>query len=130
MKRIDLALFILRVGVGLALMLGHGIPKLMNFPELAGTFPDPLRIGSTASLSLAIFGEVVSSLALILGFYGRWAAAIMATMLLVAFFIHHASDPYSTRELALMYLIPLVALVIAGPGRWSVRRGSRTGAAG
>lgn len=125
MKHQDLALLLLRVGIGTAMLFGHGVPKLMNFPELAEVFPDPLRIGSTASLSLAILVEVVASLALILGFYGRWAAAVMATMMTVALLIHHANDPFAERELALMYLIPLVTLVITGPGRYAVRHRTR-----
>ena len=122
MKTNDLALFILRVGIGLTMLLAHGIPKLLKFPELSAVFPDPLGIGSAASLSLAIVTEVVAALALILGFYGRWAALVMAAGMGVAFFIHHSGQPFVDRELAFLFLLPLLTLVIAGPGRWSVTR--------
>ena len=40
------------------LLFSHGIAKWSNFDTMSTMFPDPLGIGSSASLSLAIFGEV------------------------------------------------------------------------
>ncbi len=108
------------------MLFGHGIPKLVKFAELSAAFPDPLGIGSTASLSLAILGEVVAALALILGFYSRWAAVVMATTMGVALFIHLAGAQFAERELAILYLVPLITIMIAGPGRWSVTKPRKT----
>ena len=57
-RRADLAgwgLCWLRVSTGLMMLLAHGWPKLANFSTLAKVFPDPLGVGSTASLLLAVF---------------------------------------------------------------------------
>ena len=50
------------------LLFSHGIAKWSNFDTMSTMFPAPLGIGSSASLSLAIFGEVpfaVKELALV-----------------------------------------------------------------
>ena len=44
------------------LLFSHGIAKWSNFDTMSTMFPDPLGIGSSASLSLAIFGEVISGI--------------------------------------------------------------------
>ena len=49
------------------LLMNHGIQKWSNFQELSTAFPDPLGIGSPLSLGLAIFGELVCSMAFIIG---------------------------------------------------------------
>jgi putative oxidoreductase len=55
----DLGLLVLRLWLGLSLLLLHGWTKLSTFQEMSGKFPDPLGIGTKASLSLAVFGEVL-----------------------------------------------------------------------
>ena len=49
----DVALLLLRVGFGLSLFVKHGWEKLSNFSGMVTTFPDPLHIGQTASLTCA-----------------------------------------------------------------------------
>ena len=113
-------LLLLRVGVGL-FMLTHGYGKLLN---LMGSepiqFPDPLGVGATASLSLAVFAEVFCSVLLILGAFTRIAAIPLLITMLVAAFIAHASDGFGKRELPLMYAIIYVAILLAGPGKYSL----------
>ena len=55
------------------LLFSHGIAKWSNFDTMSTMFPDPLGIGSSASLSLAIFGEVICSLGFIVGAFYRLA---------------------------------------------------------
>lgn len=68
----SLFLLIMRVFFGLLLM-NHGIQKWGNYHELSATFPDPLGLGSPLSLGLAIFGELVCSMAFIIGLFYRLA---------------------------------------------------------
>ena len=114
------ALFVLRVSVGAFMLFGHGWGKLMSFAERAGSFPDPLGVGSAASLSLAVFAEAFCAAALILGFATRWAAIPLIVTMVVAAFVIHADDPWGKQEFALLYLIPFVALLIGGSGRVAV----------
>ena len=53
------AILMLRIALGVQMLLGHGWGKLMSFSEKAATFPDPLGVGHTTSMALAVFGEVV-----------------------------------------------------------------------
>ncbi|UCF66926.1 MAG: DoxX family protein [Acidobacteriota bacterium] len=118
----DLGLLLLRLGFAGSMLLNHGWGKLVNFGNLSAKFPDPLGVGSAASLVLAIFGEVICAVAVVFGFLGRWAAIPMAITMAVAFFIVHAADPFREKELALVYLLAFVALALAGPGRFSLDR--------
>lgn len=55
-------LLIVRIVFGVLLM-SHGIQKWSNFSEMSAVFPDPLGVGGSISLSLAIFGELFCSMA-------------------------------------------------------------------
>ena len=116
----DLGLLLLRLGMG-GLMLTHGIPKAQKL--LAGgeiQFPDPIGVGATASLALAVFGEVVAPAFLIVGLLTRWAAIPAAATMVVAAFMVHWSDPLAEKELALLYLVGFVVLLCTGAGHYSI----------
>ena len=72
----SLLLLAVRIIFGVLLM-NHGIQKWSNFQELSAVFPDPLGLGSPISLGLAIFGELVCSMAFIVGFLYRLAMTIV-----------------------------------------------------
>ena len=102
--------------------MSHGIQKWSNFSEMSAVFPDPLGVGGSISLSLAIFGELFCSMAFIVGFLYRLAMIPMTFTMLVAFFVIHANDPFSVKELAFVYLVVFVLMYIAGPGKFSIDR--------
>lgn len=118
---ISVILLIVRVVFGVMLM-NHGIDKWANYQELSAVFPDPLGIGSPLSLGLAIFGELVCSMAFIIGFLYRLAMIPMIFTMCVAFFIVHADDPFAVKELAFVYLVVFVLMYIVGPGKFAVDR--------
>ena len=121
----SVGLLILRVGIGVYLMT-HGWGKLQML--LGGQFEqlgDPIGVGTTLSLILALFGEFVCPLLVVLGLFTRVAAVPPVITMAVAAFVVHASDPWTmgggpSKEPALLYLIPFLALVFTGPGRWSL----------
>lgn len=119
----DAGLLVLRLWIGLSLLLLHGWPKLKGFEQMSAKFPDPLGIGSPASLGLTIFAEALCSVLLVLGLFTRGAAAVQAILMSVAFFMVHkgslAPGPGSG-ELAFIYLAAFVALFVAGGGRFSL----------
>ncbi len=69
---------------------------------------------------MAIGAEVGCSLLLIVGLASRLAAIPLAFTMLVALFVVHANDPWKVKELAATYLLVYVALMLAGPGRFSL----------
>ena len=115
----SLLLLVVRIIFGVLLM-NHGIQKWSNFQELSAVFPDPLGLGSPISLGLAIFGELVCSMAFIVGFLYRLAMIPMIFTMIVAFFIVHANDVFAVKELAFIYLIVFIIMYIAGPGKFSI----------
>lgn len=118
----SLGLLLLRIWVGLSLAFGHGLGKLANFAQRSAHFADPLGVGSTFSLSLSIFAEFFCSLALVLGLCTRYVTIPLIINMLVAALVIHGGDPFGRKELALMYLVPFITLLIAGPGKYSLDR--------
>lgn len=113
-------LTILRVGLGASMLINHGYPKLMSYGMYAAQFPDPLGIGSTYSMALATFAEFFCSILLILGLGTRFAAINLAFTMAVAFFLFHAADPFVKKELAFLYLIGFLALIVSGSGKYAL----------
>ena len=118
----NLGLLLLRLWIGLSMLLNHGVEKLKNFGDTAPNFPDPLGIGHTASLALAVFAEFFVSLFVIFGLVTRWSALVLAIDMAVAFIGVHktALSGQGSGELAFMYLMGYVTLLLAGPGSFSV----------
>lgn len=116
----DAGLLLLRVTIGSMMLFGHGLPKLLEFSEKAATFADPLGVGSTTSLVLAIGGEVVASALVIVGLGTRLAAVPLLITMLVAALLVHADDPWARKEFALLYAVPAIVLMLTGPGRFAL----------
>jgi putative oxidoreductase len=119
----DTALLVLRLWYGLSLLMLHGWAKFTGFSGMADKFPDPLGIGHTPSLALAVFGEVVCSLALVLGAFTRIAALGCGITMAVAFHVMQGRNlvPAPTGgEMAFLYLGAFLALFVGGAGKFSV----------
>ncbi len=113
------AILILRIGAS-ALIMTHGLPKLMRILDGNFSFGDPLGIGSTASLLLVTFAEVFCALFVILGLWTRAALIPLIINMSVVVFVAHAGDPFSRIELGLFFLITFVVLFLTGPGKYSM----------
>jgi putative oxidoreductase len=118
----DAAILVLRVALGVQMLTAHGWGKLVSFSEKAAQFPDPLHVGNTTSAALAIAGEVVCSVLLVLGLFTRPAAIGSLITMTVAFLLVHGGklSGEGNGELAFLYLIGFLAILIAGPGRFSL----------
>ena len=115
------ALLILRLVVG-SFMLVHGIQKLELLKANPVQFADPIGIGEPASLTLAVFAELICSALLILGLLTRLAIIPLIITMLVAVFIVHSADGFEKQELGALYLGIYVVLIITGAGKYSVDR--------
>lgn len=115
----DIALLITRVGIGLA-MLTHAIPKLMNFAALSQTFFDPFGLGSQLSLIMALFAELVCSIALILGIFTRLASAMLLFTMLIAVYMVGMLKGWAGNELATIYCFVYGLLIAFGGGKYSL----------
>jgi len=115
----DLALAILRIGTS-AMMLTHGIPKFERLFADEIQFGDPLGIGVSTSLTLAVIGEFIAPIFIIIGFRTKLAAIFPIATMLVAFFFVHLNDPFGKQEKALLFLMAFLVIFLAGPGKYSV----------
>lgn len=119
----DLGLLLLRLTLGLTMFYNHGWTKLSAFSRHVANFPSVL-INSQVSLGLAVFAEVLCAALLVLGFFTRFAASVLAITMGVAFFKVHgmAMQGAASGELALLYLVGFATLMLSGPGRFSAEK--------
>ncbi len=116
----DVALLGLRFAFALTMALHHGRGTLAGFPAQAAEYPDPLGLGSYVSMALMVFAEFVCALAVTAGFLTRLALIPLVFGMGVAFFVFHAADPFSRKELAFLYFSVFTLLAVTGPGRFSL----------
>jgi putative oxidoreductase len=136
-RALSLGLLVLRVGLG-GFLMNHGWGKVQMVR--AGSFEmfgDPIGLGPTLSLILVAFAEFVCGFLVTVGLATRPAAAVIVFSMGVAAFVGHASDPWTadkgyelftsgaskhwfSKQPALMFLIPYLALVFTGAGAFSV----------
>ena len=114
-----LGLLLLRVGFS-GMMLTHGIPKLLDVIQGDFSFGDPIGLGATVSKILAVIGEAICPMLIIIGYKTRLATIPTIITMLVAFFIVHASDPFGTKEKALMFACAFIVIALTGAGKFSV----------
>lgn len=115
----DVAVLLLRIGAA-ALIMTHGIPKLLRILDGNFGFGDPLGIGPTTSLFLVTFAEAICSILVLLGLWTRVALIPLIINMTVIFFVAHADDPFGRKELPLFFLITFVALFLTGAGKYSL----------
>lgn len=118
----DIALLLLRVASGGIMAYSHGWGKAQKLLSGDMAFADPIGIGQEASLVLTVFAELVCGVLLALGLFTRAALIPLIVTMAVAVFIIHAPDPLADKEFAILYLVPYVALLFFGPGKFSADR--------
>ena len=120
MKLQDFGLLAIRLLSG-GMMLTHGLPKFDRlFGEGPVKFADPFELGPEISLGLVLFAEVGCSLLVMAGFKTRWATLPLLFTMLMAAFYAHGSDPFSDKELSLLFFTAFLSVLISGGGRFSV----------
>ncbi len=118
--QVSIALLIMRLAIG-SFMLTHGFGKLMMLlADGPAQFADPIGMGMTLSLVMAVFAEFICSILILFGFGTRLAAIPLLFTMFVAVFIVHAADPFAVKELAALYGVVYLVLTIAGAGKYSL----------
>jgi len=115
-------LAVLRVVVGLSIAFGHGLGKLpppSSFVKIVAAlnFPMPELFAWAAGMS-----EFVGGLLLAVGLMTRPAAATLVVTMAVAFFGHHAGDPFKARELSMLFGAAALCFAGTGSGRFGLDR--------
>ena len=112
-------LSVLRIMTGL-LFLAHGSQKLLGFPAPS----NPAAVAMFSLPWIAGVLEIVGGLAIVLGFFTRPVAFILAGEMAAAYFIAHMPrDFFPVRnggDAAVLFCFIFLFLVAAGPGPWSL----------
>jgi len=120
----DAGLLLLRVCLCMSLFLKHGSEKVFYFSAMVAHFPDPLHIGASTGLVFAMIGDSLCSLLILVGLTTRWASLVAFVNIFVAWaFVHHFlffGHDADHGEIIVLYLAGLLAIFVAGPGRYSV----------
>lgn len=119
----DVGLLLLRLWTGGAMVALHGWAKVVDFDSMAQRFPDALGLGSPAvNLALSASAEFGAAALLMLGLGTRLAALVLAVNMTVAWIVAHGArlSGAGSGETAFIYLAAFVALLVAGPGRYSI----------
>jgi putative oxidoreductase len=126
----DTGKLILRLALGLLILL-HGMAKVMG--GVGGILGTVTKAGLPEAFGYLVYvGEVLAPLLLIVGFWTRPAALVIAINMVVAVFLVHVGQLFQLSqqggwalELQGMYFFTAVAIALLGAGRYSV--GGATG---
>lgn len=118
----DIGMTALRIFMGLSMAFAHGINKMPppeNFVGMVGGlgFPMPVVFAWAAAIS-----EFIGAILLALGLLTRPAALFLMITMLVAALGAHWSDPYSSKELPLLFAFVSFQFMLAGSGRFGLDR--------
>lgn len=123
----DVGKLVLRLTLGILILL-HGIHKLLH--GAGGIESMVTAAGLPAFLAYGVFvGEVLAPVLLIIGFYARIGAVLIAINMVVAIVLAHSGDVFTLNqhgawalELQGMFLFTAVALALMGPGAIGINR--------
>ncbi|MGQ7935971.1 DoxX family protein [Paraburkholderia sp. D1E] len=120
------ALLFLRVAASVLLLVVHGLPKATHYSSQLAVIEDPLHLGKTLTLGIAIFAEVLCPVLMIAGIATRLAALPMMVITLMALTLVHPEWTLDQPQFAWMLLILFGTIVIGGAGRYRVSWFTRT----
>ena len=127
---LDLAFLILRLALA-AILLYHGLPKVMNFGQTVAGFQTMHIPAPTLTAGFAILAEVVGGILILLGIAVDLAGLLVAVDMLGAIFAVHWVNGFDFTkggwEHPFSVLVMALVLALAGPGDYAVGRGNRTG---
>lgn len=112
------AMLLLRIVSG-GLMLKHGFDKLKNFEGTVAKMINFMGIGQTASAALVIFAEFFCAILIMVGLLTRLASIPLIVTMAVVLFVVNKGDFFGNGEIAALYLVSYVVLLLVGPGRIS-----------
>ena len=121
----DLGRLLLRITLGVCILL-HGIAKLQGGVD--GIAQGVTAMGLPGFIAYGAYvGEVVAPVLVIVGWFSRIGAALIAVNMIFAIAIAHSADLFKigeqggwALELQGMYLMTAIALALLGPGRFSI----------
>lgn len=119
-QKVNIALLIFRIGIGLSLINTHGLPKLMDIQGAIEHIPDPFGMGGTISVIVAITANIVCASFLVLGLFTRFSALFIMGLTLTGLFMVHWADPWKVKDVPYMYSLANALIIMLGAGKYSM----------
>jgi putative oxidoreductase len=121
----DLGRLLLRITLGVCILF-HGVAKIQG--GIDGIAQGLTAIGLPGFIAYGVYlGEIVGPLLLIVGWFSRLGAGLIAINMVFAIAIAHRADVFKISEhggwaieLQAIYLMAAIALVLMGPGRFAI----------
>lgn len=121
----DLGKFVLRVSLAILILL-HGIAKISN--GVSGIEGMLTSRGLPGAIAYLVYvGEVLAPIMILLGFWTRLGALIIAINMVVAVWLVHMGELFQLTktggwalELQGMYFFAAIAVALLGAGRFSI----------
>jgi putative oxidoreductase len=120
---LDLALLLLRLALG-AILLYHGLPKILNYGATVGGFQSMHVPAPTLSAIYAIIAEVIGGILILFGVAVDLAGILVAIEMLAAITLVHWGNGFDFTkggwEHPFSVLVMALSVALAGPGDYSV----------
>lgn len=123
----DLGRLVLRISLGVLILL-HGVSKLRNGLDPVEAMVVAHGLPGFVSYGVLV-GEVLAPVLVLVGFYARIGALLVAGNMLFAFALAHMAQLGQLNEqggwaleLQGMYLAGALALALLGPGRYAINQ--------
>ena len=120
----DIGLLILRIFPGVVMFLNHGLNKISagiaKWERLGGALTDLIGFESLKIFFgfMASYAESIGALFIMFGLLTRFSSFLLFFTMMVASLKHYFEGEFS--ELAFIYGCIYFALIISGPGKYSV----------
>jgi putative oxidoreductase len=122
-QNLDVALLVLRLALA-AVLLYHGLPKVMNFGATVGGFQGMHVPAPTLTAAFAVLAEVIGGILILMGVAVDIAGILVIIDMLGAIVTVHLPNGFDFTkggwEHPFTVLVMALALALAGPGRYSV----------
>jgi putative oxidoreductase len=122
---LDLALLVLRLALA-AVLLYHGLPKIMNFGATVGAFQSMNLPAPSVTAGFAVIAEVIGGILILIGIAVDIAALLVIIEMLGAIALVHWANGFDFTkggwEHPFTVLSMALALALAGPGRHTIKR--------
>ncbi len=115
----SIGLLVFRLGAGI-LMAAHGYDKFIHYNEMKVKFMSFMGLSPSITLGLVIFAELFCAILVVVGFFTRLACIPLIILTVVIIFQVGNADFFGKQELPALYLAAYIALLFAGPGKFSI----------
>jgi len=120
----DYSLFVVRVVFGLLMFINHGIFKITagteKWKKLGSVVTDIIGFEFLNIFLgfMAAFSESICAIFIVLGLFNRLASILLFITMVIASMKHFIDGSFP--ELAMLYCIFCLGLILSGPGRYSL----------